>query len=93
MWELVQQHWGYGRGHARLYIKYRQEIPGGWRQRLKVYNYLAKSGWMLAKAGLRYGLQGDRKEGLSFYYLDLLSKLAHRLGFIRETLSRGYLKF
>jgi GT2 family glycosyltransferase len=89
--EFFQQQWGYGRGHALLYIKYRQEIPWGWRQTVLAYRELALAAWALAKTGLRYSLRGGRREALSFCYFEFLKKLAERLGFIRQALARGYL--
>ncbi len=92
-WGLFRQLWGYGRGHALLCIKYREELQWGWRQSALVYKDLAKSACRLARAGLRYGLKGKRKEEMVFSYLEVLHKLAYRLGFVREALSRGHLYF
>ena len=92
-WELFKQLWGYGRGHALLCIKYREELQWGWQQTGVAYRDLANSAWTLAKAGLRYGLQRSPKENLVFCYLEFLHKLAYRLGFMRQALSRGYLYF
>ncbi|HSD11224.1 MAG TPA: glycosyltransferase, partial [Candidatus Binatia bacterium] len=49
-WELFRQHWGYGRGHAYLYIKYRAETPWGWRQTRMSYADLGRSSARLAGA-------------------------------------------
>lgn len=89
-WGFVKQQWKYGRGHAQLYIKYRQELPWGWRQSVLAYQDLARATWALAKSSLRYGFRGDR-EDFYFCYFEFLKKLAERLGFIRESLPRGYL--
>ncbi len=89
-WELFQQQFGYGRGHALLYIKYRQEIPWGWRQSAMAHRDLAKAAWALAKSGFRSGSR-NRGDDFSFCYFEFLKKLAERLGFVRETLARGYL--
>lgn len=91
-WEFFKQQWGYGVGHAQLYIKYRQEIPWGWRQSVLAYRELVRAAWALAKSGLRYVFQGSR-EDFYFFYFEFLKKLAERLGFIRESLSQGYLYF
>ena len=92
-WEFWRQQWKYGRGHAQLYIKYRQEIPWGWRQSVLAYQDLARAAWGLAKTGLRYGAQGYQKDELYFRYFELLKKSAERLGFIRESLANGHLYF
>jgi len=91
-WEFVRQQWKYGRGHAQLYIKYRREIPWGWRQSVLAYRDLASAAWALAKSGLRYGFK-DGQEDFYFRYFEFLKKLAERLGFIRESLARGHLYF
>ena len=91
-WEFFQQQRNYGRGHAQLYIKYRHEIPWGWRQSVLAYRDLARATWGLAKSGLRYGFQRD-KEDLYFSYFEFLKKLAEREGFIRQSLSQGHLYF
>lgn len=92
-WEFCQQQWTYGRGHAQLYIKYRREVPWGWRQSVLAYQDLARAAWGLARTGLRYGIQGDRREELYFRYFEFLKKSAERLGFIRESLAWGHLHF
>ncbi|MDA2931700.1 glycosyltransferase [Nitrospinae bacterium AH-259-F20] len=91
-WEFFRQQWNYGKGHAKLYIKYRQEIPWGWRKSFLAYRELARAAWGLAKSVLRYGFKGDR-EDFYFYYFEFLKKLAERLGFIRQSISQGYLYF
>jgi glycosyltransferase involved in cell wall biosynthesis len=91
-WGFFRQQWNYGRGHALLYIKYRREIPWGWRQSVLAYRDLAKSAWALAETGLRYSFQGGQ-EDFYFYYFQFLKKLAERGGFIRQSLSQGYLYF
>jgi len=92
VWEFVRQQWKYGRGHAQLYIKYRREIPWGWRQSVLAYRELASAAWALAKSGLRYSFK-DGQEDFYFCYFEFLKKLAERLGFIRESLARGHLYF
>jgi GT2 family glycosyltransferase len=89
--QFVKQQWNYGRSHALLYIKYRREIPWGWRQSTSAYRDLAGSAWMLARSGLSIVRDRQHKEDFYFYYFEFLKKLAERLGFIRESLSRGYL--
>jgi len=91
-WEFVRQQWKYGRGHAQLYIKYRREIPWGWRKSVLAYRELASAAWALAKSGLRYSFK-DGQEDFYFCYFEFLKKLAERLGFIRESLARGHLYF
>ncbi len=92
-WELFQQQWSYGRGHALLYIKYRQEIPWGWGRSALAYRDLTKAFWALTKAGVRCCSEAGKAEDLYFYYFEFLKQLAERLGFIRETLARGHLYF
>ena len=89
-WELFQQQWSYGRGHALLYIKYRHEIPWGWRQSLLAYRDLGKAFFAIASAAVKYRFQGGKAEELHFRYFEFLKKLAERLGFLREALARGY---
>lgn len=89
-WELFQQQWSYGRGHALLYIKYRQEIPWGWGQSAVVYRDLGKALVAMAHGAVKYRLQGCNADELRFRYFEFLKKLAERLGFLRETLVRGY---
>ncbi len=89
-WGFVKQQWKYGRGHAQLYIKYRQEIPWGWRQSLLAYREMGSAAWALVKSAVRYPFQGGQ-EDLYFCYFEFLKKLAERGGFIRESLARGYL--
>jgi len=89
-WELFQQQWSYGRGHALLYIKYRQEIPWGWRRSLLAYRDLGKAFFAIASAAVKYRFRGCKAEEFHFRYFDFLKKLAERLGFLREALARGY---
>jgi cellulose synthase/poly-beta-1,6-N-acetylglucosamine synthase-like glycosyltransferase len=92
-WAFFRQQFKYGRGHAQLYIKYRQEIPWGWRKSLSAYRDLVNSGWLLSKVGLRYSFLNLQEEDFYFRYFEFVKKFAERLGFIRESLSRGYLYF
>ena len=86
--ELFRQQWGYGRGHAYLYIKYSDELPWGWRQTGAVYADLARSAAGLAGATARRPLGGSTHEDVEFAYFELLRKVALRLGFAREALSQ-----
>ena len=88
-WELFKQQWGYGRGHAYLYIKYRDEIPWGWRETVRVYRDLAGSAASLLRSAIGYMAGRTRRDDLDFEYFELLRKTALRLGFAREALSRG----
>ena len=92
-WELFRQHWGYGRGHAYLYIKYRDEIPWGWRQTKTSYADLLGSAARLGRAALCYPFRAASREDLSFRYFEVVRKAAIRLGFVREAVTRGYLYF
>ena len=92
-WEFFKQQWNYGRGHALLYIKYRQEIPWSWRQSLLAYRDLARAAWALAKEGLRYRSEGGQPGEVYFCYFEFLKRVAERLGFIRQSLAQGYLYF
>lgn len=87
---LFRQQWDYGRGHALLYIKYRDEIPWGFRQSRLAYLDLGRSTLALAAAGLRWAGGRGRRDELAFRALDCVKKLAERLGFAREALARGY---
>jgi glycosyltransferase involved in cell wall biosynthesis len=89
--DLFRQQWGYGRGHAYLYLKYRDELPWGWEQTRQVYADLARTAGTLATSGLRYAATRNGREDLEFSYFELLRKLGLRLGFARESLARGRL--
>ncbi len=91
--EFFRQQWQYGRGHALLYIKYRQEIPWGLRQSLRAYRDLAAAASALVKSGLRFSVLREDRKDLFFCYFEFLKKLAERLGFMRESFSRGYPHF
>ena len=73
-----------------LYIKYRQDIPWGWKKSLLAYRDVVSAGWALAKSCVRKAFHGDQEE-VSFWYFEFLKKLAERVGFIRQSLSQGYL--
>jgi GT2 family glycosyltransferase len=88
---FFKQQWNYGRSHALLYIKYRQEIPWGLRQSILAYRDLTASAWTLAKSVLNVHNGNQEREDFYFHYFEFLKKLAERLGFIRESISRGYL--
>ena len=90
-WDFLAQQWNYGRGHALLYIKYRDEIPWGWRQTLQAYRDLGRAAGALAASGFRPGRDTRRREEISFRYFELLKRIAERLGFIRQSLAEGYL--
>jgi len=90
-WELFKQQWGYGRGHAYLYIKYCDEISWGWRETMKVYRDLAGSAGSLLRSAIGYMAGRSRRDDLDFEYFELLRKTALRLGFAREAFSRGRL--
>jgi glycosyltransferase involved in cell wall biosynthesis len=90
-WEFFKQQWTRGRGHAQLYIKYRREIPWGWRQSLLAYWDVARAAGALVMSALQYGLRGGQAEDFFFCYFEFLKKLAERLGFIRQSLAQGYL--
>jgi glycosyltransferase involved in cell wall biosynthesis len=87
---LFRQQWDYGRGHALLYIKYREEIPWGLRQSGLAYLDLLRAAGALAVAGLARARRRDTRDELAFRALDCVKKLAERLGFAREALARGY---
>jgi glycosyltransferase involved in cell wall biosynthesis len=92
-WSLFDQHWSYGRGHAFLYIKYRDEIPWGWRKTAQVYRDLAATAGRLAWTAGRLTLGRGTREDFDSVYFEFLRKLAMRLGFAREALVRGHLYF
>jgi GT2 family glycosyltransferase len=92
-WEFFKQQWTRGRGHAQLYIKYRREIPWGWRQSVLAHRDVARAAGALVRSGLRYGRNRgvQQREDFYFCYFEFLKRLAERLGFIRQSLARGYL--
>jgi GT2 family glycosyltransferase len=89
-WDFLTQQWNYGRGHALLYIKYREEIPWGWRQSVQAYRELGRAAGALVASGLRPTRENGRREEISFRYFELLKRIAERLGFIRQSLAEGY---
>jgi len=82
--DFLAQQWNYGRGHALLYIKYRQEIPWGWRQSALAYRDLARAAGALVASALR-------REEVAYRYFEFLKRVAERLGFVRQSLAEGYL--
>ncbi len=91
-WQLFKQQWSYGRGHAYLYIKYRDELRWGARETASTYRDLltTAAALMLTAVGHVRG-RADREE-LSFAFFETLRKLALRMGFARESLGRGRLR-
>jgi glycosyltransferase involved in cell wall biosynthesis len=87
-WDLFRQQWGYGRGHAYLYIKYRDEIAWSWRETAKVYRDLARSAGSLVWSAMGYSAGRTGRNDLEFDYFEFLKKTALRLGFAREAFSR-----
>ncbi|MDP8955765.1 MAG: glycosyltransferase [Actinomycetota bacterium] len=87
--DLFSQHIGYGRGHAFLYWKYRDELPWGWEQTRQVYADLLRTARGLARSSVRFVIDTDGREDLEFSYFEFLRKLALRLGFAQESLARG----
>ncbi len=87
-WEFVRQQWGYGRGHAYLYAKYRDDLQWTWRQAARVYGDLAVTTWSLGAVALRHAARRDRAEDLHFLSFEVLRKLALRGGFLHEAVSR-----
>lgn len=90
-WDFLTQQWNYGRGHALLYIKYREEIPWGWRQSALAYRDLARAAGALVTSGLRSTDGHTRREELGYRYFEFLKRVAERLGFIRQSVAEGYL--
>ena len=87
--DLFAQHIGYGRGHAFLYWKYRDELPWGWEQTRQVYGDLATTAGRLTRSSVRYLASNNGRDDLEFWYFEFLRKLGLRLGFARESLARG----
>jgi glycosyltransferase involved in cell wall biosynthesis len=90
-WTLFDQHWSYGRGHAFLYVKYRDEVPWGWRQTASVYADLGRTAGRVAATAARGAVGRSGRDELAFAWFDLVRKVAMRLGFAREALARGRL--
>jgi glycosyltransferase involved in cell wall biosynthesis len=88
---FLRQQWNYGRGHAFLYMKYREELPWGWAQTRQVYGDLARSVGSLAVAGVGYARGRTTKADLEFNWFESMRKLALRLGFMRQSLAHGRL--
>jgi GT2 family glycosyltransferase len=89
--DLFAQQWGYGRGHAYLYLKYRDELPWGRREIARVYRDLASTIARLAATAIRSPLGATTRAELEFQYFESVRKVALRLGFARESLARGKL--
>jgi cellulose synthase/poly-beta-1,6-N-acetylglucosamine synthase-like glycosyltransferase len=88
---FLRQQWGYGRGHAFLYMKYADEAPWGWRQTARAWGDLARSLARVAGTAPRTLAGRETRDELSFVSLDFVRKLALRLGFAREALAHGRL--
>ena len=91
--EFFWQQWKYGRGHAQLHIKYRKDVPWGRRQRFLAYIDVAKSLGVLFKSQWDFMFRGGKGEDVYFHYFESIKKVAERMGFIRESIARGYLYF
>jgi glycosyltransferase involved in cell wall biosynthesis len=87
--DLFSQHIGYGRGHAFLYWKYRDELPWGLEQTRQVYADLLRTAGRLTGSSIRYLASNNGRDDLEFWYFEFLRKLGLRLGFARESLARG----
>jgi glycosyltransferase involved in cell wall biosynthesis len=87
--ELFHQNWGYGRAHAYLYRKYRDELEWGWPQRRSAWGDLARTGGSVIREGVRCLLGHDAKRDLEFSYFDFLRKAGARLGFAWESLTHS----
>jgi len=87
--EFFLQQWGYGRGHAYLYIKYEDEIPWTWRKTFLAYADLGGAILEVARAGGRYAVGRAGLEDVEFGWFELVRKVAIRLGFARESFARG----
>ena len=87
--ELFWQHWGYGRGHAFLYWKYRDELPWGMEQTRQVYADLLKTAGLLTRSSVRHLSGNNDRDDLEFQYFEFVRKLGLRLGFVRESLAHG----
>jgi GT2 family glycosyltransferase len=79
--DLFRQQWGYGRGHAYLYDKYRAEIQWSWRQRMAAWGNVGTSAGNLAAAIARRAAGRADRDELDFLYFELIRKLGARLGF------------
>lgn len=84
-WSFVRQQYAYGRGHALLYSKYRNEVTWGFENARTAYRDLARSGWHLVRHIAPW--QSGRSSNDEFYYLyfEFLKKMAERIGFARQT--------
>jgi glycosyltransferase involved in cell wall biosynthesis len=89
--ELLRQQWSYGRGHAFLYIKYRDEIPWGWRQTASVWADLLRTASTLGAAGASRAVGRKTRSDLEFAWFEFLRKVALRAGFVRQAWSQGHL--
>lgn len=87
--ELFLQQWGYGRGHAYLYNKYREEIPWTWRKTAMAYADLGRGALDFMRIGSRYAVGRAGRGDVEFGWFELVRKVALRLGFARESFSRG----
>lgn len=91
--EFFWQQWKYGRGHAQLHIKYRKDVPWGRRQRFLAYIDVAKSLGLLFKSQWYFLFRRGKEEDVCFCYFECLKKIAERMGFVGESVRRGYFYF
>jgi glycosyltransferase involved in cell wall biosynthesis len=86
--DLFLQQWGYGRGHAYLYDKYRADIAWTWRQRVGAWGDVGSTAGKLAAAAGRRACRRGAQSDIEFHYFELIRKLGARLGFLWHRASR-----
>ena len=92
-WAFFKQQFKYGKGHSQLYIKYREEIPWNWRKSLSAYRGIFYSALHLSKVIIGNITSNEYREDINFKLYEFLKKIAERIGFIKESFSRGYFYF
>jgi len=93
IFDFVNQQWNYGRSDALLYIKYQNEVKWDLNKGFRSYIELIQTFSLLLINLIQVKIPGRKTDDLYLYYFDFLKKLAVKLGFIRESLGRGYLYF
>jgi cellulose synthase/poly-beta-1,6-N-acetylglucosamine synthase-like glycosyltransferase len=82
---FVQQLRG-GRGRALVRRRHDAHLTWGWREELRAWSDLAGGAWRLAKTAASVAWKGDEaRAGLSEAYVDVVRKVAQRVGFVSGT--------
>jgi GT2 family glycosyltransferase len=80
---LFRQHFGYGRGQARLVRKHPRLVSWGWRSEARAWADIAAGSRELAETLVRERRGSPGSVDVLYPYFDLVRKLGQRAGFLR----------